>query len=338
MKTLFTFLATVFLITTLQAKIVYLNNNLESPKISENLYINWADAYAATSAGDTIYVVGSNFSYGRVTVSKPLVVIGPGYFLDENMNTQVDKKEAMFNEVSLSDGAEGTTIKGLTINGGYGLSIKDHINDIVIENNFCYSIDFAFRNGGIYNNVTIKKCFVQNGINMSSGYDATIVTNVTLTNSIMRSFSIKDGSNGIITNNLFVSDNLKIGTSSSFEIVGNIFLNSNENSFTIQPLPDASVHHNISLTGAFGNANNNFTAPQSTLFVSGDNASTDGKYMLSENSPAKGKGSNGTDIGPFGGPDPYRLSGLPNLPNIYELSTGGFVSGNELPVTIKIKQ
>jgi hypothetical protein len=60
--------------------------------------------------------------------------------------------------------------------------------------------------------------------------------------------------------------------------------------------------------------------------------------MLSENSPAKGAGSNGTDIGPFGGPDPYRLSGLPNLPNIYELSSGGLVTGDELPVQIKIKQ
>ncbi len=80
------------------------------------------------------------------------------------------------------------------------------------------------------------------------------------------------------------------------------------------------------------------TAPQSTLFTTDENATTDGQYMLSENSPAKGAGSNGSDIGPFGGPDPYRLSGLPNLPNIYELSTVGLVSGDELPVTIKIKQ
>ena len=43
-------------------------------------------------------------------------------------------------------------------------------------------------------------------------------------------------------------------------------------------------------------------------------------------------------MGPFGGPDPYRLSGLPYLPNIYELVTGGLISGDELPVRIKIKQ
>jgi hypothetical protein len=337
MKTLFTFLSIIFLFVSAEAKVVYLNNNLENPNISENLYTTWADAYAAVSSNDTLMVAGSNFSYGRVAVTKPLVVIGPGYFLEENKNTHVDKKEAMFDQFSLSDGAAGTKIKGLSINGSYGMDISDDINDIVIENNFCYSIDFSFGRGGIYNNVAIKKCFVRYGINMDTNYDA-IVTNATITNNIMESFKIKDGSSGIIANNIFVGDNLNFGTSSSFEIANNIFLNTNENRFTIQPLPDASVHNNISLTGAFGTDNGNFSAPQSTLFITDQNATTDGKYMLSENSPAKGAGSNGSDIGPFGGLDPYRLSGLPNLPNIYELSTVGLVSGDKLPVTIKIKQ
>lgn len=338
MKKIFTSFAITILATTIQAEIVYLNNNLEEPNISENLYTNWADAYAAVSAGDTIYVVGSNFSYGRVTVSKPLVVIGPGYFLDDNINTQVDKKEAMFNQFSLSEGAQGSTIKGLTVNGGYGLDINNQIDNILLENNYCYSVDFNFRADDIYNNIAIRKCFIENGLNMSTGYDA-VVTNLSLTNNIIGGFSIEDGSTGIIVNNLFADNNLTLGTSSSFEIANNIFLNSNDNNFTIQTIPDASVHHNISLTGAFGNENDNFSAPQSTLFISGDDLpDTDAQYQLSESSPAKGAGSNGTDIGPFGGPDPYRLSGLPNLPNIYELSSGGLVTGDELPVRIKIKQ
>jgi len=166
-----------------------------------------------------------------------------------------------------------------------------------------------------------------------------IATDLVISNNIIRgSFYLNTGSTGIIANNLLLNNYFWVGSSSSFEIYNNIYLNVNEDDFTIQPMPDASVHHNISLTGAFGDNNDNFTAPQSTLFVSDENASTDGQYMLSEDSPAKGAGTNGTDIGPFGGPDPYRLSGLPNLPNIYELSTGGFVSGDEMSVQIKIKQ
>jgi len=337
MKKVFTSLFVAFLVINAQAKIVYLNNNLENPKISENLYTNWADAYAAASVGDTIYVVGSNFDYGRITIEKKLTVIGPGYFLEGNTQTQVDKKEAMFNQVTLKEGSDGTLIKGLSINGGYGLDISDQIDDITIENNYCYDITFNFRPQDIYNNISIKKCFIKSNLSMASGYDV-VLSNLTLTNNFINGVSIEDGSTGIVSRNLFLGNDLKMGTSSSFEITDNIFLNDNVNSFTIQNLPDASVHNNISLTGAFGDANGNMTAPQSTLFTTDENATTDGQYMLSESSPAKGAGTNGTDIGPFGGPDPYRLSGLPDLPNIYELSTGGFVSGDEMPVQIKIKQ
>lgn len=341
MKTLFTFLATVLLITTLQAKIVYLNNELAEPNISENLYTNWADAYAAASAGDTIYVYGSAFDYGEIGISKPLTIIGPGYFLTENLNTQTRKKVARFGEIALAEGSSNTTISGVVINiaNRKGLILSEPINSIKINNCYIDQIRIDTKNGTVFNNIQIKKCFISSQITICSNYCNGIVTNYVIANNIINgTVSIADGSSGIIANNLITTNVLNIGTSSSFEVANNIFLNTNTSNFTIQPLPDASIHHNISLTGAFGNANDNFTAPQSTLFVSGDNTSTDGKYMLSENSPAKGKGSNGTDIGPFGGPDPYRLSGLPNLPNIYELSTGGFVSGNELPVTIKIKQ
>lgn len=339
MKTLFTLFIALFLFASVDAKIVYLNNNLEKPDISENLYINWADAYAAVSAGDTIYVVGSNFHHGTITINKPIVILGPGYFLNENVQTQINKKSAMFSRIYLVSGSNGTTLKGLSITSGYnqGININDQVSDIVITNTIFNYIAFATASGTVHDNILIHKCYFGG---LSHSYNQTgIITNLIVTNNVITgAVSIENGSTGTIAHNLFLHNTLTIGTSSSFNFFNNIYLNKDQNSFTIQPLPDASVHHNISLTGAFGSDNNNFTAPQSTLFNTDENASTDGQYMLSENSPAKGAGSNGTDIGPFGGPDPYRLSGLPNLPNIYELSTGGLVSGDELPVRIKIKQ
>ncbi len=342
MRTLFTFLATLFFVTALQAKIVYLNNNLEEPNISENLFINWSDAYAAVSAGDTIYVVGSNFDHGNITISKPVTVIGPGYFLNENDQTQINKKEALFSQIVLDESAGGAKLIGLSLSRNVtGISIKGDIDNVSIENCYTSEINLDVRTGSVYDNVEIKGCYIyysglyMSGRNVSDG----VATNLTLINNIIDGgIGMADGSTGLISNNLFLGNMLELGTSSSFEFLNNIYINEDTDKFTIQPLPDASIHHNISLTGAFGNANDNFTAPESTLFNTDENASTDAQYMLSENSPAKGAGSNGSDIGPFGGPDPYHLSGLPNLPNIYELSTGGFVVGDELSVQIKIKQ
>ncbi len=340
MKTLFTFFATVFLVTTLHAKIVYLNNNLEAPNISENLFTKWVDAYAAASPGDTIYVVGSNFGYGDITINKKLTLIGPGYFLNENNQTHVDKKTAKFERITIDAGANGTKLAGLSQhNVNKNIIIDAEVDNIIVSNCLLTDVYLENDNGAVLNNITFEKCFIySSGITYNVNRNG-IAENLVLKNNIIDgALKIPNGSTGIIAHNLFLKNTLETGTSSSFEFSDNIYLNQNDNNFSIQPLPNVSVHHNISLTGAFGNENDNFAAPQGTLFVSDDNASTDGQYMLSENSPAKGTGSNGSDIGPFGGPDPYRLSGLPNLPNIYELSTGGFVSGDELPVTIKIKQ
>ncbi|SMO54818.1 hypothetical protein SAMN06265379_102411 [Saccharicrinis carchari] len=339
MKTLFTIIIVLFLFASSEAKVVYLNNELSAPVISENLYTNWADAYAAVSAGDTIYVYGSNFDHGHVSISKRLTIIGPGYFLDENLETQVEKKMALFNSISLETGSDGSVFMGVSLTSNvYGIKFNNIVENITIAKCYISNISFTIYNEYVYNNIIIKGCYFYSRLDANNNYNGVLSNLVFANNIINGSFSVNEGSSGIISNNIFLHNTLNFGTSSSFEIYNNIFLNTNTNNFTIQPLPDAAVHHNISLTGAFGNDNNNFIAPLSTLFNTDENASTDAKYQLSQNSPAKGAGSNGSDIGAFGGPVPYRLSGLPNLPNIYELSTTGLVSGDVLPVHIKIKQ
>jgi hypothetical protein len=74
----------------------------------------------------------------------------------------------------------------------------------------------------------------------------------------------------------------------------------------------------------------------STVFIG--TGSTDGKWQLKDNSPAKGAGTEGTDIGPFGGPKPYILSGIPNIPRIYFFDSPTSVTGTTgLPVHLKAK-
>ncbi|MCK4754754.1 MAG: right-handed parallel beta-helix repeat-containing protein, partial [Calditrichia bacterium] len=59
---------------------------------------------------------------------------------------------------------------------------------------------------------------------------------------------------------------------------------------------------------------------------------------LKNGSPAIGAGSGGTDCGAFGGLSPYILSGIPNLPHIYEADVPASASSESgLQVTIKVK-
>ncbi len=326
------------------AKIIYLDNNLEEPNIDENLYVNWADAYSAAASGDTIYIIGSNVGYGSVTISKPINLIGPGYLLNKNNQTQVNKKWAIFNSLSFLTGSDNSSVSGIAITSSSisaGIFLKDNIDNIIIENSYLPYINIEDRNDYNYENIQVKRCYLwYSGLYSSTSISYNgICSNLIFSNNIVNgTIRVPNGSNGIFINNLFLSNELYFGTSSSLEIVNNIYTNSSDDKFTIQPLPNASVHHNFSVTGIFGSENNNISAPLATLFVSENNNTTDGKYQLAEQSPAREAGDKGTDMGPFGGADPYRLSGLPNLPNIYEIVTGGFVVGDTLPVRVKIKQ
>ncbi|MFO7923195.1 MAG: hypothetical protein R6U58_05845, partial [Bacteroidales bacterium] len=45
------------------------------------------DSHLVDFSGDTLYIEPSSVSYGSVTLNKSLVIIGNGYFLDENPET-----------------------------------------------------------------------------------------------------------------------------------------------------------------------------------------------------------------------------------------------------------
>lgn len=107
----------------------------------------------------------------------------------------------------------------------------------------------------------------------------------------------------------------------------------------IPNLPSAEISYNLSTSDVFGTENHNLAnKDENNIFLGSDNNSTDGQYQLKENSPAKNAGEDGVDLGAFGGPDPYVLSGVPSIPVIYQLNVSGFSNDEDkLPVSIKAK-
>ena len=87
-------------------------------------------------------------------------------------------------------------------------------------------------------------------------------------------------------------------------------------------------------------APNNLQNVDMNLVFDLSDPSFDGKYRLIDDptNPAIGYGLTGIDCGMFSGPDPYRLSGIPNVPAVYQFfapATGSVTGG--LPTDIKIK-
>jgi hypothetical protein len=330
--------------TILLMSLFWLGANATSWRVNNNPAIDadfttFEAAVAGASAGDTLYMEGSNFTYGECTLTKPLVIIGPGYYLTENDSTQVSNLEANFESFYIDSTASGSQIYGchfddnVRISGsnvifarnwiygesGYGQGIYvGHDNDVVncsIIQNFCNNIE-----GGYYSydpvahNTLIANNIIYGSIDFNSN-----ATNVIYNNVVHTKISVY---NSIVKNNIQYASGY--GTFGFVENEGIIF----EYNMTIEATPPPG-------TGNIANIDpvEIFADYEETLGFS-----TDGKWQLKEGSPAIGAGENGTDCGAFGGTSPYILSGLPAVPHIYEAlvpTSGSAASG--LPVTIKVK-
>ncbi|MFH0883739.1 MAG: hypothetical protein V2A56_12190, partial [bacterium] len=87
-------------------------------------YSTLAAAMSAASAGDTLLVVGSPDSYGRLNLSKRLVLFGPGYLLTSNGETQASKLQAQAS-FTFNGGSEGSVVCGFYMNEQLQINVSN---------------------------------------------------------------------------------------------------------------------------------------------------------------------------------------------------------------------
>jgi len=291
------------------------------------------DAIDAAIAGDTIYVAGHNNNYGSITLTKQVHLVGPGYFLDENPETNAWQVSAKLSSVTFNTGAEGSTITGFELPSYY---IAVNCNDVTIKRNkidYNSSINFALFVAQDLNGISIIQNYIKFTGNSSGAISVGSNTNCLILNNYIYSslnyYAIKllNNSSAQIFNNIIYG---------KVSIYNTVFYNNilRAGVFTSS---SSDVSNNISDENQFGTGNNNQSnVDMTTVFLM--EGSTDGMWQLKDGSPAIGAGFDGEDCGMFGGPAPYVLSGQPPIPAIYYINvpgTGNNVQG--LPVTIKVK-
>ena len=290
-------------------------------------YTTLQDANDNAVSGDTIYVEGSTTNYAGANMDKKLTIIGPGYFLTKNDSTQANGLDAKFNGyIYFNTGSANSVITGIALGS---ISIKAdnivvtrcnlsniscdaEIKNVLISQNYAYMITGGA--GKVINGV-ISNNIVSYYINFSSDDGPLQITN----NVCWGTYP-----NPIVVYNSTIANNIITYTS------GLISVNTGNN-----------IINNI-LAAAGTNANGNkYSVVMTSVFVDYSGSlgkSEDAKWMLKAGSPAIGAGVSGVDCGVFGGVTPYVLSGVPNLPHIYEASIPGTAySDKGLSCTIKIK-
>jgi hypothetical protein len=318
----------------------FLTTNATSWRVNNNPAIDadFSDittAISAASEGDTLYIEGTQYNYGDVTLNKPLVLIGPGFFLTENDSTQANQSSAMIDQLTIDPGAAGSTV--------YGLEFYDWVNinadNIVFSRNWMvdnHNIDCRFAQSSDITDVVITQNYLSNIIGGNNLANGLIISN----NYVRTEIGVGSNQSAIIYNNVVGK------TISAYNSVvkNNINTSNNDANGGYYDGGNNVWAYNIADFLKWGippGVGNIGDIDPIDVFVDYDGSlgySADGKWQLKEGSMAIGYGENGVDCGIFGGPSPYILSGLPPVPHIYEAIvpvSGSAASG--LSVTIKVK-
>lgn len=327
-KLLFLMVVSALLCNSLSAQHLHrVNNNTDFDADFTTLQA----AVIAASNNDTIYVEASATEYAGATINKPLTIVGPGFFLSENPKTQANNVPATFDgDITFTTGSEGSTIMGCKLSYN-DLTIS--VSEITVIRNYLYNVKFT----GTCNNIVLAQNYVYNSIN--AGYGE-IITNTIISNNIIRGQIVTYNSSG----SLIVSNNVCFTTYMSFPIdVYNASIQNNiliDDNATIAPNTGNTISYNIMAAFGTDSNGNQYNIDMDLVFADFNGAlglSTDGKWDLRVASPAIGAGISGADCGAFYGPTSYVLSGVPNLPHIYEAEVpASATSESGLQVTIKV--
>ncbi len=333
-NTIITFL--LALSTTIaNATTLTLNNAVPSP----GQYTTWAAAQAAAVNGDTILVQGTTYNYFTLNVTKRLTIIGAGHNPTDKQNNQA----SFCDVVSFGTGAQGAKIFGMEIG-----TVTTANNDV--------------------DSVTVALCRITGALLLSHSQcefwilDGCIFTNSgNCVNAQSLAFGDAIFQNNIFNGIIFAFNGPYIGYN---YFNNNIFLGSN--SYILQYCLNFYLNNNIFYRAGllnYGNSNLTFnknnsyqclggnTFPNGTnyenvnpLFVTniGTGAfftnATD--YHLQTTSPLLNAGSDGTDLGVYGGNGDYDQGGVPRNPYIKTFNITGPSSinvGDNLQIYIKAK-
>lgn len=315
------------------ANVFRVNSSLATD-VNQKLFntINEANNSALVAEGDTLMIEPSATEYISASITKRLVLIGPGYFLEENPQTQASLLKALVRNINITATAPGTILQGLNFAGGntnYAPDIRAN-NVIVMRCYMPYAISLI---GTLKDVQIIQNYFV--GIPVSVGNTGYTFSNVVLSNNFIGgTINITSNNNRIfsaVENNIFAGNNVTL-TTNIFR--SNIIISS---SATVN-VASQNIQNNLTAGGQLGTANGNQTYTPASLFAGAAGNSTDGQYKIQSSSSYLTAGYGGTQPGIFGGVFPYILSGIPPIPAIYGFTSNAYANQQDgLPVNIKVK-
>lgn len=342
MKKIFSLLLVSFLLMiNASAKIWRINNTgVPADFTSPQLAIN----SSSVLNGDTLHIEASGASYGGLTVTKQLIIIGNGYLLgtlgaNANPDLQANPATSLLSSVLFNTGSNGSVLEGCTLTST--LTLTNGVSNIIIRRNRLAMVTL-----GLCSSVQVLQNYIDNVASASINGDGSPATNLQINNNVIsNALNMGATSNGDFMNNIISSaSSFGVSNITGFRVWNNICVNTHTVNMT-----SCDSRSNIGNAGQFGTLNGNQSSvTMSTVFedVANTNASfsEDSRWQLKTGSPAIGAAWNGVstggDCGIYGSSATgisYVLSGIANVPSIYKLAAPATTTSNTLNITISTR-
>ena len=292
------------------------------------------DAIVNAQDGDTIYIPGGTWNITQA-INKRLHIIGVGHHPDSTIATFPTTLNGNF---LLNAGASNGSVKGLIISANILVPSEQVSFYTVCRCHILMGLYFSQTS----NNNTFIENIIEGQIYGNNSTNFSFFNNIFV--SYYPSASTSEFINSIFKNNIFLisasTNYYPIRTQYSL-IEDNIFfcdaaLYCVSNSLFKNNLFECAWEFPYYTNNGYNNIINQV---KSSIFVnqSGNAFSYSHDYHLQSSCPGKNAGTDGTDIGIYGGQYPWKDGSVPNNPHITISNIGGNTNSNgALPVNIKV--
>ena len=296
-------------------------------------------AYADAADGDTIYLPGGTFAPPS-QIARQLVIYGAGHYPDATTETGIT---FINGDLRLGEGADHLHLEGLHVIG----SIMTHANNLSVNNiNVvrCFFTTGLTFNGDKTNpstNISFTGC-VFNG---TGSYSFQNIQNAAVHNSLLRG-RISNSEANLFSNNIFffTSNNAYIfNGSDNNTIQNNIFLNSSDWYWVATSTGNKWYNNIMPAEGPrLGTGDTDLNNYKGTGFSSVFVNQSGGDFSYSDNynlvNPDTYPGTDGSQVGLYGGVFPYREMAVTMAPHIKSSSVSSKTdAGGKIEVEITVE-
>jgi hypothetical protein len=295
-------------------------------------------AYTAAASGDTIYLPGGSFNPPSF-FDKTLIIYGAGFYPDSTVATG---KTFINGNVELRNGANNFYIEGVEITG-----------------------NFSFANNHSVNSVMVRRCRINGAFNVQ-GNLATPSSNLSLIGNVFLGYIYLDNAeNALLSNNIIqstfqnstgtmINNNVILGyyhinsytyylfTGNNNILNNNIIIWTTSNAIPSGSGNTFNKNLYVAATPGYGTnpiqSGNHTGVLQAEIFVNQTGVAFNYAHDYHLQAPATYLGTDGTQVGIYGGDFPWKEGAVPSNPHIESAIISTQTDSNgDLEVKIKVR-